>query len=232
MSEFIRDNIKLILGDCMDIMKTYPDNYFDLAVVDPPYGINFSQYQRTNIDKLGNRYKAEHYKAKDWDDSIPDELYFNELKRVSKNQIIWGGNYFFDILGNSKGLICWFKHQPVNNFADCEYAWTNIDRPAKVFDYKYFGNLEGSTKANQKYHPTQKPIELYNWIFKNYAKKEMKILDTHGGSFNPPKSAYMFECKEFVGIEKDKDYFDKAIVSFNKFVYLNPKHKNDNIFEF
>lgn len=193
--------------DCMEGMKQYPDKYFDLAIVDPPYGIDFGKFNRTNKTASGERYKANKYKNGDWDAGVPDSPYFIELKRVSKNQIIWGGNYYFDQLGNSKGLICWYKHQPVDNFSDCEYAWVSFDKPAKVFDYPYYGNLEGHTKATEKIHPTQKPVQLYKWILKHYAVNGDKILDTHLGSGSSRIAAHDLGF-DFTAFEIDQDYFN------------------------
>jgi len=194
----------------MELMAEYPDKYFDLAIVDPPYGIGFGQFNRTNKASNGERIKANKYKNGDWDTSIPDEAYFAQLKRISREQIIWGGNYYFDILGNSKGLICWFKHQPVDNFSDCEYAWVSFDRPAKVFDYPYYGNLEGNTKAATKIHPTQKPIALYRWLLKNYAKEGDKILDTHLGSGSIAIACHDYKF-DLVASEIDKEYYDATM---------------------
>lgn len=208
------DRIQLLHGDCMDLMRDTPDNFYDLAIVDPPYGIGFGTFNRTNKNDIGQRMKANKYKNGDWDISVPDIKYFEELKRVSKNQIVWGGNYYFDVLGNSKGLICWFKHQPVNNFSDCEYAWNSIDKPARVFSYPYYGNIEGNTSASEKVHPTQKPIKLYQWLLDNYATPDMHILDTHLGSGSSAIAAHYFGCK-FTGIEIDKDYYDAAVKRFN-----------------
>lgn len=195
--------------DNMIGMARYPDKFFDLSLVDPPYGIDFGKFNRTNTDSLGNRFKANKYKNGDWDKSPPDEEYFLELKRVSKEQIIWGGNYYFDKLGNSKGLICWYKHQPVDNFSDCEYAWNSLNKPAKVFDFPYYGNIEGKTQAKQKIHPTQKPIKLYEWLLQNYAKPGDKILDTHMGSQSSRIAAYLMGF-DYYGWEIDAEYFEKG----------------------
>jgi site-specific DNA-methyltransferase (adenine-specific) len=158
--------IELLHIDCMDYMKTVPDKYFDLAVVDPPYGIGFGSFNRTNKDSSGNRYKANKYKNSDWDLSAPREEYFNELFRVSNNSIIWGGNYFS--LPPTNGFIFWYKKNPVSNFSDGEFAWSSFMRPAKCFEYAYYGNIEGNTSAASKIHPTQKPVKLYDWIYNNY----------------------------------------------------------------
>lgn len=202
-------NIELLHMDCMEYMKGVPDKFFDLAIVDPPYGIGMGKFNRTNKASNGERIKANKYKNGDWDSDIPDVGYFTELKRISRDQIIWGGNYYFDILGNSKGLICWYKHQPVDNFSDCEYAWVSFDKPAKVFDFPYYGNIEGTTSACPKIHPTQKPIQLYRWLLKNYATEGYKILDTHLGSGSSAVACADYKF-EFVGLEIDEDYFKLA----------------------
>ena len=202
----------------MELMARYPDNHFELAIVDPPYGIGFGKFNRTNRDKLTNEtIKANKYKNSDWDNSIPDESYFIELQRISKNQIIWGGNYYFDILGNSKGLICWYKRNPVDNFSDAEYAWVSFDKPSKVFDYTYYGNLEGKTIASKKYHPTQKPITLYEWLLNNYAKEGDKILDTHLGSGSSRIAAYNLGF-DFTACELDTEYFEAQEKRFQQHI--------------
>lgn len=197
----------------MDYMATVSDKYFDLAIVDPPYGINFSKFNRTNKASNGERIKANKYKNGDWDTSIPDTAYFNELKRISRDQIVWGGNYYFNELGNSKGLICWYKHQPVDNFSDCEFAWVSYDRPAKVFDYPYYGNLEGNSKATQKIHPTQKPVQLYQWLLKNYSEQGFKIFDSHLGSGSHALACYNYNL-QMTACEIDSDYYNLSLKRF------------------
>lgn len=165
---------KISNEDNLELMKRYPDNHFDLAVVDPPYG-----YGKKGTKILNFRIKEE---EKEWN-VAPSEEYFLELFRVSKNQIIWGGNYF-PFIWNYGGrcFIYWHKGNPVENFADGELAWTSFDKNAKQFNYRYYGSLQGPTKAEHKIHPTQKPTALYEWIFKTYAEQDFKILDTHLGS--------------------------------------------------
>jgi len=210
-------NIELLNCDCMEYLRGLPDKAFDLAIVDPPYGIGFGKFNRTNKASNGDRIKANKYKNGDWDTSIPDMAYFSQLQRVSREQIIWGGNYYFDELGNSKGLICWYKHQPVDNFSDCEYAWVSFDRPAKVFDFPYYGNLEGDTKAATKIHPTQKPVALYKWLLKNYAKEGDRILDTHGGSMSIAIACHDYKF-DLTLCELDKDYYDAGVKRFKNHI--------------
>ena len=197
--------------DNMELMARYEDNHFDLAIVDPPYGIGFGVFNRTNKASDGTRIKADKYKNSDWDSGIPNEDYFKELFRVSKEQIIWGGNYFPFIWNyGGKGFIFWNKGNPVPNFADGELAWTSFNKVAKQFDYRYYGNLEGNTSASEKYHPTQKPIKLYEWLLMNYAKEGDKILDTHLGSGSIALACHNLGY-DLTACELDKDYYDAAI---------------------
>lgn len=190
--------------DNMELMKRYPDGYFELAIVDPPYGINFSKYNRVSKASNGETYISNNYKKGGWDNIIPNKEYFKELFRVSKNQIIWGGNYF-DLPPN-QNFIFWYKQNPVPNFADGEYAWTSFKKPALCFDYRYYGNLEGNTSASKKYHPTQKPVKLYEWLLMNYAKEGDKILDTHLGSGSIAIACHNLGF-DLTACELDEDYF-------------------------
>jgi len=205
MERKIPEKNSFILGDCMDYLPLFPDKYFDLAIVDPPYGINMSNYNRTESDKLGKRHKK-----KNWDRNIPDETYFQQLFRVSKNQIIWGGNYFPYLWRNGcRCFIYWYKGNPAPNYSDGELAWTSFDSVAKQFDYRYYGNIEGESIAEYRIHPTQKPVALYRWLLKNYAKKGDLILDTHAGS-----GSLIIACIElgfdYIAFEIDEEYYTKA----------------------
>lgn len=202
--------IEMLNCDCMEYMAGLPDKAFDLAIVDPPYGIGFGEFNRTNKTSSGERFKANKYKHGDWDTSAPPPEYFKELFRVSKNQIIWGGNYFPSLwVSGCKGFIFWNKGNPVDNFADGELAWTSFDKPAKQFDFRYYGNLEGKTSAQTKIHPTQKPVALYKWLLSRYAKPGDKILDTHGGS-----GSICIACHDLgydlTWMELDADYYAAA----------------------
>jgi len=191
-------NLTLINGDCMDYMNSCEDNAFDLAIVDPPYGI-------TTWSASGNHSisKEDIDKLKKWD-SLPSDKYFNELFRVSKAAIVWGGNHFLDYLGKATTVIIWDKKNRDCHFSDAEIAWTNIKKgKVTIFD-KY------TKESGNKIHPTQKPIILYEWLLGNYAKPDQKILDTHLGSGSSAIAAHYFGC-EFVGIEIDKDYFDASV---------------------
>ncbi len=176
------------LQDCIEGMAGYPNKWFDLAVVDPPYGIGISF----------NSFRQKHHK-KNWDNKTPDKSFFAELFRVSKNQIIWGGNYFD--LPPTQGFIIWDKKQPENfSSSMCEMAWMSIQSPAKIF------RKHVVTAETDKIHPTQKPISLYDWIFKNYATPGMKILDTHVGSMSSVISAIKYGCT-IHAYETNADYF-------------------------
>ena len=208
--------------DNMIMMARYPDDYFDLAIIDPPYGIGFGAFNRTNKASDGTRIKADKYKNSDWDNGIPTEEYFKELFRVSKNQIVWGGNYFN--LPPNQNFIFWYKQNPVSNFSDGEYAWTSFKKPALCFDYRYYGNLEGNTSASKKYHPTQKPIKLYEWTLTNYAKEGDKILDTHRGSASLDIACHNLGF-DLVTCELDTDYFNDG----NKRL---KQHQNQQVMKF
>jgi len=184
--------------DCMEGMARYPDKYFDLAIVDPPYGIGYDGQRKSTSKHGGRREKV----FKGWDNKIPDEYYFNELFRVSKNQIIWGGNYFTMFLPSSMGWIFWDKGQRINN-SDGELAFTSFNRALRVFTLNRVFILEfGDTK-----HPTQKPVALYKWLLQNYAKQGDKILDTHLGSGSSRIAAYEMGF-DFTAFELDKEYFE------------------------
>ena len=192
---------KIYNMDCMEGMKQFPDKYFDLAIVDPPYGIA----RFGNRVELSNRICKE-AKINKWDIK-PTQEYFDELFRVSKNQIIWGANNF--TLPNTEYFIIWDKEQTVDNFASAEYAWTNCKMPAKVFRYSIHKVMQERKQDGGKIHPTQKPIALYKWLLKNYAKKGDKILDTHVGSASSLIACYQMNF-DFIGFEIDKEYFEKA----------------------
>lgn len=191
--------------DCMDGMKEYTDGYFDLAVVDPPYGIENAFKETSAIRKYGDIHVA--------NDLKPTREYFDELMRVSKNQIIWGYNHLSDMLPATKEFIFWYKHQPVNTYADGELAWTSFKKTAKCFDYPYFGNAGGDS---ERIHPTQKPLALYRWIYQKYAKPGYKILDTHVGSGTSRRAAYEAGL-DFVGFEIEPEYFQRQEEAFQEF---------------
>ena len=207
--------------DCVEFMKTKPYNYYDLAIVDPPYGIgqpkqgNLKGYNgRKSLEERlkKNRLNTGAGKLKDrklntsnceWDNEIPSQEYFDELRRVSKNQIIWGGNYF--PLPPSRCIICWDKVQPWENFSQIELAWTSFDSPAQIYKY--------DNRTGDKIHPTQKPIDLYRWILLKYAKEGYKILDTHGGSMSSAIAADK-EGFDLDICEIDKSYYEAATMRY------------------
>ena len=166
----------------MELMARYPDNYFDLAIVDPPYGIK-EDSNRKNKPKSAAAPKKEYHTAL-WSQDKPSKEYYNELFRVSKNQIIWGGNYFTDNLTESRCWVIWDKQsQFARQVADVEMAWTSFGYSSKLFSFQWCGMLQGDMKNKEdRIHPTQKPKQLYSFLLKNYAKKGYKILDTHIGS--------------------------------------------------
>ena len=186
---------KIILADNKDIMKDIPDKFFELAIVDPPYGIDIAF----------------------WDSAIPDENYFKELFRISQNQIIWGGNYFN--LPHTESWICWDKTYKFNRnieMSEFELAWNSFNKKAKFMRYTYCGNFYGWERPKVDYkkpvniHPTQKPIDIYRWLLQNYAKTGDKIIDTHSGSGSCAIACHL-EKFDFLAIEKDEDYHKASV---------------------
>ena len=195
---------KIYIENCdnMELMARYPDNYFDLAIVDPPYGVEEITGKEFSHGrgKLKNRaFNIGNEKINKWDKS-PNKEYFDELFRVSKNQIIWGGNYFE--LPKYRSPIIWDKCQPWENFSQIELAWSSFNKPASIFK---FDNRTGG-----KIHPTQKPVALYKWLLDKYAKQGDKILDTHLGSGSIAIACHDYGY-ELTACELDKEYYDKAI---------------------
>ena len=205
--------------DCLEAMKQYPDNYFDLAIVDPPYGIGESGGKNRN-NKKGSAIglTTPNYTKKDWDNAIPPKEYFDELFRVSKNQIIWGGNYFIEHLKPTSCFLVWDKKVTAKgDFADCELAWTSFKSAVRKFTYGWIGfDYLNNPHNEKKIHPTQKPVALYRWLLQNYAKPNDKILDTHLGSGSSRIAADM-EDYDFTGYELDKDYFDASVKRFDEY---------------
>jgi len=199
----------------MEYMKELPDKYFDLAIVDPPYfkGAGAEGFYGKKFTKEGT--KKGHYKGIDnWDLNIPDVNYFNELLRVSKNQIVWGINYY-PFAGIGTGRIVWDKKNDDSTFSNCEIASNSLIDHVKIFRYLWNGMLQENMKNKEvRIHPTQKPIPLYKWLLTKYAKQGDKILDTHLGS-----GSHAIACHDLgfdlVGCELDKDYFDAACKRLN-----------------
>lgn len=212
---------ELLNIDCMDYMKNCKDKEFDLAIVDPPYGIGRSGQTET-FTKDAN-HKRKHFADKGWDYEKPTAEYWAELFRVSKNQIVFGANYFTEHLPASMGWIVWDKGQKLS-MSDGELVYTSFSRALRIVTInRGFLAVEGDT-----IHPTQKPKKLYAWILEHYAEKGMKILDTHLGSGSSAVVAHYFGC-DFVGIEIDKEYFDKTTKRFKEetiqtSLFLNEKN--------
>ena len=193
----------------MEYMATMPDKYFDLACVDVPYGSDNIQGGYTS-GRGGGVANQKKYNKKLWDQKRPNKEYFNELIRVSKNQIIWGANHFISLIPyDSPCWIVWDKDNGEVSFADCELAWTSFDSAVRILKYRWSGMLQENMKNKEhRIHPTQKPVQLYKWLLKNYAKPEFKLLDTHGGSMSSVIAAYDFGISEMVCCEIDKNYFE------------------------
>jgi site-specific DNA-methyltransferase (adenine-specific) len=220
---FQEESSSIFMMDCVSAMKNYPDNYFDLAVVDPPYGIDGTQEIGFGDTKSERVNRPSKWGQKEWDKERPTKAYFEELKRVSKNQIIFGGNYFADLLQPSRCWIVWDKMQRVNQ-ADAELAWTSFTNSVRVYQF-HCSKLQGFQNPN-RFHPTEKPISLYDWIFEKYGKikcdhkhrenerslctdcrnSNVKILDTHLGSGSSRIAAHKAGM-DFTGFEIDEDYF-------------------------
>lgn len=196
--------------DCMVGMARYPDKFFELAVVDPPYGINHPEIVSKQSGKKYGVAAApkSNYASKQWDIGVPSLDYFKELKRVSQHQIIWGANYMVEYLDASMGWIVWDKDNCNTGFSDCELAYTSFDKALRKFKFTWNGMIQGNMKNKEiKIHPTQKPVALYQWLLKNYAKPGDKILDTHLGSGSSRIAAYKLGF-DFYGWELDSEYFE------------------------
>ena len=199
----------------MELMARYPDNFFDLAIVDPPYGIGADKNaHKSGLNNKENGFKE--HKKNNWDNAIPNKEYFDELFRVSKNQIIWGGNYFTEFLEPVMSWIVWDKMQYNFSFAHGELAWSSFNTKLKIFRYARgceSGFAPKSTDIDKQFtniHPTQKPVKLYEWLLMNYAKEGDKILDTHLGSGSIAIACHNLKF-DLTACELDKDYFDAGV---------------------
>ena len=202
---------KLYNCDCMELMAQIPDKYFELAIVDPPYGgVTQGGYMK-NSQSCNRLAKNHDYHTALWNQKQPDQIFFDELKRVSKNQIIWGGNYFtHKIHEPSQCWIVWDKQNGETRFADCELAYTSFDSASRIFRYKWKGMLQENMKHKDiKIHPTQKPVALYEWLLSKFANKGDKILDTHAGSASSLVACHNMGF-DFVGCEIDEEYYRLA----------------------
>jgi site-specific DNA-methyltransferase (adenine-specific) len=211
------DNTKVFNMDCMEAMRNTPDKYYDLAVVDPPYGIGES---KSNFESRGvsskkwKRGKPKIYTKKDWDNESPNAEYWEQLFRVSKNQIVWGANHFISkIPFDSSCWIVWDKDTS-GDYADCEIAWTSFKTSIRRIKLTWSGFRK--CEIVDRFHPTQKPVKLYDWILHNYAKPTDKILDTHLGSQSSRIAAFK-GVYDFTGYEIDTDYFNDGNKRFNQF---------------
>ena len=201
----VTDKIHITNEDNMELMARYPDNYFDLAIVDPPYGLG---KRTTDGGGTNSQIKfMDDIRRGNWDDKIPEYEYFLELFRVSKNQIIWGGNYF--PLPPTRTIICWEKVVMIPTMSQIEIAWTSFDSPARI--------IKINNTDKKRFHPTQKPQQLYKWLLDKYAKPEDKILDTHLGSGSIAIACHDYGF-ELTACELDKEYYDKAIKRINNHI--------------
>lgn len=215
------EKIEITNEDNMVLMKRYPDNYFDLAIVDPPYGIGESSNDNKSRSKLG---KSKDYGCKNWDDTAPNKEYFTELQRVSKNQIIFGANHFIENIpnANSSCWIVWDKVNGENDFADCELAWCSFKTAVRLKSLRWHGMLQHNMKNKEiRIHPTQKPVALYQWIIQKYAEPNFKIIDTHLGSGSIAIAIDSLNKIEKMNLtltacEIDKDYFKDTIKRIEK----------------
>lgn len=205
-----KDGISLIHGDSLQALKSYGDNYFDVAIVDPPYGIGIDgQKQSINLNNPKANRKAHDFKG--WDNEIPTAEYFAELERVSKNQIIWGANYFVEHLHKgTKGWVVWYKGQEGLTMSDAELAYSSFDCATRVVKINRVELLKEGT-----IHPTQKPIKLYKWLLENYTNENDLILDTHLGSGSIAIACHQMKRK-LIGYEIDADYYRKACKRFEE----------------
>ena len=206
----VTENIT-ITNECnMELMARYPDNYFDLAIVDPPYGIKRDGQEETFTKN--KKHKRKHHKQKEWDNAVPKQDYFNELKRVSKNQIIWGANYFVKYLSEgTMGWIFWYKGQEGLSMSDGEIAFTSFQKATRQVNI----NRGFIARSGGSIHPTQKPIKLYEWILDRYAKEGDKILDTHLGSGSIAIACHNRKFN-LTACELDKEYFEASIKRFKQ----------------
>ena len=189
-------NFDLRNCNCMDLMREFPDKHFELAIVDPPYSLG----NRLQGGSSSQFIKNQKEKVNKWDSSTPEDKYFKELFRVSKNQIIWGGNYFG--LPQNRCFLVWDKTIHGNSYSDCEYAWTSFDSPSRIFVLNI-----ASITSEGRIHPTQKAVAMYKWILRNYAKQGDKILDTHLGSGSIAIACHQMGF-DLTGSELDQDYFE------------------------
>jgi site-specific DNA-methyltransferase (adenine-specific) len=204
-------SLDLRLGDCMDVMKIFPDGHFDLAIVDPPYGsANIQGGYTKGIGGKGSANQKSYNKSL-WALGAPGKEYFIELRRVSKHQIVWGANHFIESMPmNSPSWIVWDKRNENTGYADCELAWSSHDKACRKFEFRWNGMLQGDMANKEaRIHPTQKPVALYRWLLANYAKPGMRVLDTHLGSGSIAIAAH-YAGIHLTACEIDADYYEAA----------------------
>ena len=210
-----RSNINLHHGDSLEAMKLMDDNAYDLAICDVPYGIGESSNDNKSRSKLA---KAKDYGNKNWDDNAPSKEYFQQLKRVSKNQILWGANHFIENIpnANSTSWIVWDKQNGENDFADCELAYTSFGCAVRQYKFRWAGMLQGDMKNKEvRIHNCQKPVKLYEWLLTNYAKEGDRILDTHLGSCSIAIACHNLKF-DLDGWELDADYHAAGVKRFEQ----------------
>lgn len=220
--DLLMSNVRIIHGDSLEAIKAMPDKAYELAICDPPYGIGEDGKSNHSRGCLAETTK---FIPKEWDRSRPTEDYFLNLRRVSTNQIIFGGNYFLEYLPSTPCIIVWDKVNGKTDFADCELAWTSFPSAVRQFRFQWQGMLQGDMKNKEKrIHPTQKPVALYKWLLTKYAKPGDKILDTHGGSCSIAIACDImgFGCDIY---EIDADYYKAAVERFER-------HKQQTVLEF
>ena len=205
-----RDNINFYNGDNMEFMKNVPDKFYELAIIDPPYGIDLANMNMgIGKSKKSSNAKNRKWVPKNWDSNTPPDEFFNEVFRISDNQVIFGGNYFN--LPPCKHFLIWDKEIPEGlSFADCEMAWTSFKKAPRIFRYSAYKDKKG------KFHPTQKPVSLYRYALNQYAKQGDKILDTHGGSMTHAIACDMEDYALDI-IEIDEDYFNDGLKAFDNY---------------
>lgn len=203
---------KILNMDCIDFLKNCPDNYFDLCCCDPPYGIGEAKKNNASRGRLA---LAKDYGKKDWDNKIPEKEIFDEIFRVSKHQIIFGGNYFVEYLHNSPCWLVWDKNNGNNDFADCELAWTNFKSAVRKYKWTWNGMLQEDMKNKEiRFHPTQKPLKLFEMILRDYSNPNDLILDCFSGSGTTAIACHNLK-RRFICIEKDKEYWEKSVERLN-----------------
>jgi site-specific DNA-methyltransferase (adenine-specific) len=204
---------KIHLGDCLEVMKEIKDKSIDLIITDPPYGIKEAVGKNKSRSHKG--IKAKDYGKKDWDNAIPDKIYFDEIFRISKNQIIFGGNYFVEYLKNSSCWLVWDKNN-TGDFADCELAWTSFKTAVRKYKFTWNGMLQEDMKNKEiRIHPTQKPVKLFQMILADYSKPDHLILDPFSGSGTTAIACHNLN-RQFVCIEKDQDYYNDSIKRYKE----------------